>query len=139
MGTTEVLLPRRAATTKSHYASVRGHPASEKSNLSENTCWLVPSPGSKTTLLCPSSRVSCFGTGYRLDRSARSRVFGRCPCQGLDGVLWARPHDHHQLCRVRSSCAQILSPKQMVVGGCLGLVAVVWAFRVHDWQCPGGW
>jgi hypothetical protein len=81
--------------------------------LSENACWLAPSPGSKTTRQYPSSRVSCFSTSYRRDWSARSRGFGRCPCPGLDGVVWSLPHDHHQLCRVGSSCAQT------VVGGCL--------------------
>ena len=106
-------MPWSEETTKSHYTSVSAHPASEKSNLSENTCWLALCPGSKTTRQYPSSRVSCFSTSYRRDWSARSRGFGRCPCPGLDGVVWSRPHDHHQLCRVGSSCAQT------VVGGCL--------------------
>ena len=43
------------------------------------------------------------------------------------GVVLARPHDQDQLCRVRT--------RSLV----FGLVAVVWAFRVHDLQCTGVW
>jgi len=49
-------------------------------------------------------------------------------CLSVDargGVVWGRPHDQDQLCRVRTLSS---------VG-----VWVVWAFRVHDLQCTGVW
>ena len=49
-------------------------------------------------------------------------------CLSVDargGVMWGRPHDQDQLCRVRTLSS---------VG-----VWVVWAFRVHDLQCTGVW
>jgi len=135
-------VPWREETTKSHYTSVRAHPASEKSNLSENTCWLALCPGSKTTRQYPSSRVSCFSTDYRHDWSARSRGFGRCQFPGFSRVVWARPHDHHQLCRVGSSCAQTVVSVSGVgrsrVGVSCTRLAVTWGLVTHSLRAPPG-
>jgi hypothetical protein len=72
-----------------------------------------------------ATRLVCPDRGF--GRRTASPSVGGCP--GLDGVVWARPHDHHQLCRVGSSCAQT------VVGGCLGLVVGVSCVRL---AVPGG-
>ncbi len=70
MGTTEVQLPRRASTTKSHYASVRAHPASEKSNLSENRLLACAFPGVQDNTTVPKLK----GVSKRAPNVAATRL-----------------------------------------------------------------
>ncbi len=77
----------------------------------------------------PVSARAIDATGLPGDgalEGARARGWtGSCGCghtTTTNYVLWAR--------RVR---------RRSSVGAWRRLVAVVWAFRVHDWQCPGGW
>jgi len=98
----------------------------------------------------PRNGVATHGhDGGAAASSARASDATVCPEPGLwkangkpvrrlvpgvgQGRVGAATRPPPTICRVGSSCAQT------VVGGCLGLVAVVWAFRVHDWQCSGGW